>query len=48
MCICYHFYRFLKNKSIIYHDGYSKLNGREMHVFRANKSFWNSLIIEEY
>ena len=35
-------------KGIIYHDGYSKLNGRGRQVFRANKSYWNSLIIEVY
>ncbi len=35
-------------KGIIYHDGYSKLNGRERHVFRASNKFWDELITEEY
>ena len=33
---------------IIYHDGYSKLNGRGRHVFRAANDFWDGLIVEEY
>lgn len=35
-------------KGLIYHDGYSKLNGRGRHVFRASNKFWDSFIIEEY
>jgi len=35
-------------KGDIYHDGYSKLNGRGRHVFRASNKFWDDLIIEEY
>lgn len=35
-------------KGVIYHDGYSKLNGRGRHVFRASNAFWDSLITEEY
>ena len=35
-------------KGIIYHDGYSKVNGRARHVFRASNKFWDNLIIEEY
>tara|TARA_A100001011_G_scaffold397396_2_gene498230 strand:- start:375 stop:1154 length:780 start_codon:yes stop_codon:yes gene_type:complete len=35
-------------KGVIYHDGYSKINGRGRHVFRASNKFWESLIIEEY
>jgi hypothetical protein len=35
-------------KGIIYHDGYSKVNGRGRHVFRAANKFWNELITEEY
>jgi hypothetical protein len=35
-------------KGVIYHDGYSKLNGRGRHVFRASNKFWDGLIIEEY
>jgi len=35
-------------KGNIYHDGYSKLNGRGRHVYRASNSFWNQLITEEY
>ena len=35
-------------KGIIYHDGYSKVNGRGRHVFRASNKFWDSLITEEY
>lgn len=35
-------------KGIIYHDGYSKVNGRARHVFRASNTFWDSLLIEEY
>jgi hypothetical protein len=34
--------------AIIYHDGYSKLNGRGRHVFRASNKFWDELITEEY
>ena len=33
---------------IIYHDGYSKLNGRGRHVFRAMNDFWDGLIVEEF
>jgi hypothetical protein len=33
---------------VIYHDGYSKLNGRGRHVFRASNKFWDELITEEY
>jgi hypothetical protein len=35
-------------KGVIYHDGYSKVNGRGRHVFRAANKFWNELITEEY
>ena len=35
-------------KGVIYHDGYSKINGRGRHVFRASNKFWDNLIIEEY
>lgn len=35
-------------EGVIYHDGYSKLNGRGRHVFRASNKFWNELITEEY
>jgi hypothetical protein len=35
-------------KGIIYHDGYSKVDGRARHVFRAKNNFWDNLIIEEY
>ena len=35
-------------KGVIYHDGYSKLNGRGRHVFRASNNFWNGLLTEEY
>ena len=35
-------------KGVIYHDGYSKLDGRGRHVFRASNKFWNELITEEY
>ena len=35
-------------KGLIYHDGYSKVNGRGRHVFRAANKFWNDLITEEY
>jgi hypothetical protein len=35
-------------KGFIYHDGYSKVNGRGRHVFRAPNKFWNDLITEEY
>lgn len=35
-------------KGVIYHDGYSKLNGRGRHVFRASNAFWDGLITEEY
>ncbi len=35
-------------KGIIYHDGYSKLNGRGRHMFRASNTFWNELITEVY
>lgn len=35
-------------KGNIYHDGYSKLNGRGRHVFRAGNDYWDSLIIAEY
>ncbi len=35
-------------KGIIYHDGYSKLDGRGRHVFRASNSFWDGLITEVY
>jgi hypothetical protein len=35
-------------KGVIYHDGYSKLNGRGRHVFRASNKFWDELIIQEY
>jgi hypothetical protein len=34
---------------VIYHDGYSRVNGRGRHVFRAaNSKFWDTLITEEY
>ena len=35
-------------EGLIYHDGYSKVNGRGRHVFRASNKFWDNLIIEEY
>lgn len=35
-------------KGTIYHDGYSKVDGRARHVFRAKNNFWDKLIIEEY
>jgi hypothetical protein len=35
-------------QGVIYHDGYSKINGRSRHTFRASNNFWNELIIEEY
>lgn len=35
-------------KGIIYHDGYSRLNGRGRHVFRASNKYWDSLIDESY
>ena len=35
-------------KGLIYHDGYSKVNGRGRNVFRAANKFWNNLITEEY
>lgn len=35
-------------KGTIYHDGYSKVDGRARHVFRAKNNFWDNLIIEEY
>lgn len=35
-------------KGVIYHDGYSKIDGRGRHVFRASNKFWDNLIIEEY
>jgi hypothetical protein len=35
-------------EGFIYHDGYSKVNGRGRHVFRASNKFWNDLITEEY
>lgn len=33
---------------VIYHDSYSKLNGRGRHSFRALNNFWDQLITEEY
>lgn len=34
-------------KGVIYHDGYSRVNGRGRHVFRASNTFWDTLVTEE-
>jgi len=46
--IAYEFWIDKVKKGLIYHDGYSKVNGRGRHVFRASNKFWNDLITEEY
>ena len=46
--ITYEFWIDKVKKGVIYHDGYSKVNGRGRHVFRAANKFWNDLITEEY
>lgn len=33
-------------KGNIYHDGYSRVDGRGRHVFRAKKMFWDTLLTE--
>lgn len=46
--ITYDFWIDNVKKGLIYHDGYSKVNGRGRHVFRAANKFWNDMITEEY
>lgn len=48
-CISFNLWIEEFRKGVIYHDGYSRVNGRGRHVFRAgNNKFWNILITEEY
>lgn len=49
--VCFTFDTFIREfkNGVIYHDGYSRVDGRGRHVFRAaNNKFWNNLITEEF